>query len=149
MSLLSTCIEQSSNLSIMSCRPVQEQLDQQLERNVLLNQVITKIQESLELSNILQTTVDEVRQFLEADRLLIYQFDQPEADDHIRSMALAGGDTEALVRQQRQSSVQRLHHLRVKSPRPVKVRSALHRKLLLPKSARMPSPLSRRTTICR
>ena len=49
--------------------------------------------------------MDEVRQFLEADRLLIYQFDQPEADDHIRSMALAGGDTEALVANERQSSV--------------------------------------------
>jgi two-component system sensor histidine kinase/response regulator len=97
MSVLAVCIEQSSNPSTVACRPVQEKLDQQLERNVLLNQVITKIQESLELSSILQTTVDEVRQFLEADRLLIYQFDQPEADDHIRSMALAGGDTEALV----------------------------------------------------
>jgi two-component system sensor histidine kinase/response regulator len=97
MSLLSACVEQSSNPSTVACRPVQEKLNQQLERNVLLNQVITKIQESLELSSILQTTVDEVRQFLEADRLLIYQFDQPEADDQIRSMALAGGDTEALV----------------------------------------------------
>jgi two-component system sensor histidine kinase/response regulator len=97
MSLLAVCIEKPANPSTVACRPVQEKLDQQLERNVLLNQVITKIQESLELSSILQTTVDEVRQFLEADRLLIYQFEQPEANDEIRSMALAGGDPEALV----------------------------------------------------
>jgi two-component system sensor histidine kinase/response regulator len=68
------------------CHPVQARLDLQLERNLLLNQVITKIQESLDLSVILQTTVAEVRQFLLADRLLIYQFDRSESD-HLRSMA--------------------------------------------------------------
>ncbi|XGB43340.1 MAG: ATP-binding protein [Nodosilinea sp. LVE1205-7] len=57
-----------------TCEPVQARLDQQLERSLLLNQVVTKIQESLDLSVILQTTVAEVRQFLQADRLLIYQF---------------------------------------------------------------------------
>ncbi|HSM84409.1 MAG TPA: GAF domain-containing protein, partial [Nodosilinea sp.] len=45
------------------------------ERRLLLNQVITKIQGSLELAEILETTVAEVRQFLQADRLLIYQFE--------------------------------------------------------------------------
>ncbi|MGB3201721.1 MAG: ATP-binding protein [Nodosilinea sp.] len=49
----------------------------QQERRLLLNQVITKIQGSLELPEILETTVAEVRRFLQADRLLIYQFDQP------------------------------------------------------------------------
>jgi two-component system, sensor histidine kinase and response regulator len=47
------------------------------QRRHLLNRVIAKIQESLELQEILATTVAEVRQFLQADRLLIYQFDQP------------------------------------------------------------------------
>lgn len=50
--------------------------NRQQERRLLLNQVITKIQGSLELGEILETTVAEVRQFLQADRLLIYQFDQ-------------------------------------------------------------------------
>ncbi len=63
-----------------SCQPVQAKLDKQLERNLLLNQVVTKIQESLDLAVILQTTVAEVRQFLQADRLLIYQFDLSESD---------------------------------------------------------------------
>ena len=49
----------------------------QQERRLLLNQVIAKIQGSLELAEILETTVAEVCRFLQADRLLIYQFDQP------------------------------------------------------------------------
>ncbi|TVQ08329.1 MAG: GAF domain-containing protein, partial [Leptolyngbya sp. DLM2.Bin27] len=53
----------------------QSVIDRQHERRLLLNQVITKIQGSLELAEILETTVAEVRQFLQADRLLIYQFD--------------------------------------------------------------------------
>ncbi len=52
----------------------------QQERRLLLNQVIAKIQGSLELPEILETTVAEVRQFLQADRLLIYQFEQPRVD---------------------------------------------------------------------
>ncbi|PZO33665.1 MAG: hybrid sensor histidine kinase/response regulator [Shackletoniella antarctica] len=53
----------------------QSVIDRQHDRRLLLNQVITKIQGSLELAEILATTVAEVRQFLQADRLLIYQFD--------------------------------------------------------------------------
>ncbi|HEY9876900.1 MAG TPA: ATP-binding protein [Leptolyngbyaceae cyanobacterium] len=68
------------------CHPVQQALDQQLERSLVLNQVITRIQESLELSVILQTTVAEVRRFLQADRLLIYQFDLAKSQN-ARSMA--------------------------------------------------------------
>lgn len=56
--------------------PAQSFINRQRERRLLLNQVITKIQGSLELGEILETTVAEVRQFLQADRLLIYQFDQ-------------------------------------------------------------------------
>lgn len=93
LAMLKTCAETSTN---DVCQPVQEKLDQQLERNLLLNQVVTKIQESLDLSVILQTTVAEVRQFLIADRLLIYQFDQTQAE-HLRSMAsLAHGENNSL-----------------------------------------------------
>ncbi|HEY9763969.1 MAG TPA: ATP-binding protein [Trichocoleus sp.] len=60
---------------VLMCQPVQQALDQQLERSLVLNQVVTRIQESLDLSVILQTTVAEVRRFLQADRLLVYQFD--------------------------------------------------------------------------
>jgi two-component system sensor histidine kinase/response regulator len=64
-----------------SCQPVQAQLDQQLDRSLLLNQVVTKIQASLDLSEILETTVAEVRRFLVADRLVIYQFDQDSGEE--------------------------------------------------------------------
>ena len=46
-----------------------------LEQSLLLSQVITKIRQSLDLPIILETTVAQVRQFLQADRLVIYQFD--------------------------------------------------------------------------
>ncbi len=66
-----------------TCQPVQDRLDRQLERSLLLNQVVTKIQESLDLAVILQTTVSEVRQFLQADRLLIYQFAESHGDSRM------------------------------------------------------------------
>lgn len=62
------------------CQPVQRALDQQLEQSLLLNHVVTKIRQTLDLSIILQTTVAEVRQLLQADRLLIYQFDLKPAE---------------------------------------------------------------------
>ncbi|MDJ0707166.1 MAG: ATP-binding protein [Leptolyngbyaceae cyanobacterium MO_188.B28] len=46
-----------------------------LEQSLLLSQVITKIRQSLDLPIILETTVAQVRQFLQSDRLVIYQFD--------------------------------------------------------------------------
>ncbi|MBE9059375.1 GAF domain-containing sensor histidine kinase [cf. Phormidesmis sp. LEGE 11477] len=56
------------------------QLDQptalrnEIEQSLLLNQVITRIRHSLDLPSILETTVAQVREFLLADRLVIYQF---------------------------------------------------------------------------
>ncbi|MDA0673129.1 MAG: ATP-binding protein [Cyanobacteria bacterium] len=49
-------------------------LERQQAQDFLLNQVITKIRESLDLGKILATTAAEVRHLLAADRLLIYQF---------------------------------------------------------------------------
>ncbi|MEL6247877.1 MAG: GAF domain-containing protein, partial [Cyanobacteria bacterium J06627_15] len=54
---------------------VQQALDQQLRQGVLLNQVVQRIHQSLELPTILSTTVAEVRAFLSADRLVLYQID--------------------------------------------------------------------------
>lgn len=50
-------------------------LDNQLQQSLLLDQVITRIRHSLDLSAILETTVAQVREFLSADRLVLYQFD--------------------------------------------------------------------------
>lgn len=73
-------------------QPIEAALRQQVEQERLLNQVTTHIRQSLELPVILSTAVEEVRDFLNVDRLLIYQFggnwatvrdenDQTEVDD--------------------------------------------------------------------
>ncbi|REJ57564.1 ATP-binding protein [Microcystis aeruginosa] len=56
------------------CQPVEAALSQQIEQERLLNQVITQMRQSLELPVILETVVREAREFLQVDRLLIYQF---------------------------------------------------------------------------
>ncbi len=52
-------------------------LHQQIAQERLLSQVIAQIRQSLEIPVILETTVTEVRQFLQVDRLVIYQFIDP------------------------------------------------------------------------
>ncbi|EDX86398.1 ATPase, histidine kinase-, DNA gyrase B-, and HSP90-like domain protein [Synechococcus sp. PCC 7335] len=49
-------------------------LKNEIEQSLLLNQVINHIRHSLDLSSILETTVAQVREFLSADRLVLYQF---------------------------------------------------------------------------
>jgi two-component system, cell cycle sensor histidine kinase and response regulator CckA len=46
----------------------------QVERHRLMMEIAQRIRRSLNLTEILQTTVDEVRQFLQTDRVLIFQF---------------------------------------------------------------------------
>ncbi len=49
-------------------------LQQQLEQQHLVMEVSQQIRQSLNLSEILQTTVDQVRQLLQVDRVIIFQF---------------------------------------------------------------------------
>ena len=51
-----------------------ETLTETDEQEMLLNRIVSKIRQSLELAEILQTTVEEVRIFLDADRVKIYEF---------------------------------------------------------------------------
>ena len=51
------------------------QLQQQADRERLLGGIALRIGQSLNLDEILNTTVEEVRQFLQADRVMIYRFD--------------------------------------------------------------------------
>jgi len=51
------------------------ELCHQAERERLISQIALRIRQSLDLSEILNTTVADVRQFLQADRVLIYQFE--------------------------------------------------------------------------
>ncbi|WP_287241867.1 MULTISPECIES: GAF domain-containing hybrid sensor histidine kinase/response regulator [unclassified Okeania] len=56
------------------CKPIEQALNQQLEQEILLNQVTTQIRQSLELPEILSTTVEQVQKLIKVDRLLIYKF---------------------------------------------------------------------------
>ena len=57
------------------CQPVVDAaIHQQVAQERLVHQVTRQIRQSLELSIILQTAVEQVRAFLQTDRLVIYQF---------------------------------------------------------------------------
>lgn len=88
-------IAQGAYDSTLVCRPmVEEALQQQVEQERLLNQVTTQIRQSLELPVILKTAVQQVRQYLQADRLVIYQFKRPPqsppATQHLRQSDFKG-----------------------------------------------------------
>jgi PAS domain S-box-containing protein len=53
------------------------ELQQQIEREKLLSGMLERIRASLDLDEILQTTITEVQEFLENDRVIIYKF-QPD-----------------------------------------------------------------------
>lgn len=55
-------------------KQAEESFRQQGEREQLTQAIALKIRQSLELEDILHTTVTEVRQFLQTDRVLIYRF---------------------------------------------------------------------------
>ena len=50
------------------------QLEQQQEQQRLIGAIALRIRQSLSLETVLNTAVDEVRNFLKADRVLVYQF---------------------------------------------------------------------------
>ncbi|MEH2079477.1 MAG: GAF domain-containing protein [Nostoc sp.] len=54
----------------------ENQLQEQLEQQKALASVIVRIRESLDLETIFQTTVTQVRQLLNADRVAVFQFDR-------------------------------------------------------------------------
>lgn len=70
-------------------------LQRQAERERLMTQVTQRIRQTLDLEEILVTTVAEVRQFLQADRVLIYQFN-PDWSGHFVAESVAPGWTPVL-----------------------------------------------------
>ncbi|WP_088239886.1 GAF domain-containing sensor histidine kinase [Calothrix rhizosoleniae] len=60
---------------ISICQPVEDALKKQVAQEQLLNQVITQTRKSLDLNVIMATAVDQVREFLGLDRLVIYKFE--------------------------------------------------------------------------
>jgi PAS domain S-box-containing protein len=61
--------------SAIETMKLRAELQQRIERERLIAQITQKIYQNLELQEILQTTVTEVRQFLKCDRVFIYRFD--------------------------------------------------------------------------
>jgi PAS domain S-box-containing protein len=53
----------------------EHRIQHRVERDHLLSAIALRIRESLDLEEILHRTVDEIRQFLQTDRVLIYRFD--------------------------------------------------------------------------
>ncbi|MEL6456779.1 MAG: GAF domain-containing sensor histidine kinase [Cyanobacteria bacterium J06621_15] len=60
-----------------SCEHVENALHKQIIQEKLLNQVITQTRKSLDLSVIMTAAINQVREFLELDRLVVYKFDEP------------------------------------------------------------------------
>lgn len=64
-------------------------LRQQAERERLVSAIAQRIRQSLHLQEILQTTVSEVRHFLDSDRVLIYRFDvNPAEEDNCKGIVV-------------------------------------------------------------
>ena len=57
-------------------KQAEEELQNQNQQNYLLTAITLRIRQSLKLEEILETTVAEVRQYLQTDRVLIYRFDE-------------------------------------------------------------------------
>jgi signal transduction histidine kinase/integral membrane sensor domain MASE1 len=82
--------------AVMATRQATErQLHLTAERNRLLSEMAMRIRRSLDLRDILQTTVEEVRQFLQADRVFFSQF-EPQGQSQVVAESVAPGWTSTL-----------------------------------------------------
>ncbi|MDZ8183580.1 MAG: diguanylate cyclase [Nostoc sp. ChiSLP02] len=66
----------TSFTDITPCKQAQLTLQQQAQRERVIAAIAVRIRQSLDLNEILNTTVAEVRQFLQSDRVIIYRFNQ-------------------------------------------------------------------------
>jgi PAS domain S-box-containing protein len=64
-----------SGLDITDHKQVEEEVRLQNWRSIVFSQITLRIRQSLNVNEILNTTVEEVRKFLKADRVLVYRFD--------------------------------------------------------------------------
>lgn len=60
--------------TVMERVSLMQQLEQQQEQQRLIGAIALRIRKSLSLDTVLNTAVDEIRSFLKADRVLVYQF---------------------------------------------------------------------------
>jgi len=69
---------------------IQTQLQERIDRERVIAQISQKVSRSLDLDEILHTTVTEVRQFLHTDRVIVFQVD-PDDNDNGRVLAESVG----------------------------------------------------------
>ncbi|MBD1877101.1 EAL domain-containing protein [Nodosilinea sp. FACHB-131] len=81
---------QQSQAELKQRQQAENLLRQQFERERLITAVAHRIRESLDLSQILNTTVAEVRQLLQADRVLTYRIN-PDGTGWVTNEAVASG----------------------------------------------------------
>jgi two-component system, sensor histidine kinase and response regulator len=63
-----------------ACDPFQVALSHQIDEDKLLYEVVTQIRQTLDLGEILETSIEKVQAYLQVDRLVIYQFEQKHRD---------------------------------------------------------------------
>ncbi len=79
----------SSPPAVSVCQPVEDALKKQLAQERLLNRVTTQIRQSLDISVILVTAIEQVRKFLELDRLIICKLPPHPSEEANSSFLLA------------------------------------------------------------
>jgi signal transduction histidine kinase len=67
---------------VISCEHVENALEKQIAQERLLNEVITQTRKSLDLSVIVATAMNQVKEFLQLDRLVVYKFDELNLNSH-------------------------------------------------------------------
>ncbi|MBW4468988.1 MAG: GAF domain-containing protein [Stenomitos rutilans HA7619-LM2] len=72
------------------------QRDLQAQQSELLSNVVVKIRQTLNFDDIVQTGVDEIREFLEVDRVLIYRFNDDYKSGIITAESVGSGWIRAL-----------------------------------------------------
>ncbi len=79
--VLSQAVRQVQSPTVIACQPIVDAaLEQQVQQERLIDQVTTQIRESLELTTLLNAALSKVCACIEADHMLIYQF-EPSAEE--------------------------------------------------------------------
>ena len=77
-----------SSPTIAACQPIVDAaMTQQLAQESLIHRVTAQIRQSLKLPEILSTAAEQVRQILNVDRFVIYQFQEQISREHIQPLA--------------------------------------------------------------
>lgn len=77
-------------VDISDRKAIESERQHQLDRERIVTQIAQRIRQSLKLQEILRTTVEDVRQFLQVDRTIVFQFN-PDWDGNVIAESVADG----------------------------------------------------------